>query len=96
MTDLQDTKHCHVCGGILGFTPRLGEWIRHPRCHDAVMLQVEAAVKQERSAICADGTVAHLIRALDRIANDHGVDPREHAKGALVVYYQSGASRNNE
>lgn len=49
MSDAQDVSACHVCAGPLLTTPRLGEWIMHPTCRDAVQRYCAEATTMERS-----------------------------------------------
>lgn len=39
----QDITTCTICGNALDHTPRLGEWIAHDRCRDAVQVRVQEA-----------------------------------------------------
>lgn len=39
----QDTATCVICGDPLTHKPRLGEWIAHDRCRDAVQIRAQEA-----------------------------------------------------
>jgi hypothetical protein len=66
----QDTTTCVTCGGALDFEPRLGDWILHERCRDAMFRHVNEGKRMGRHE--AERDIVESLRASAKVAPIHG------------------------